>query len=187
MAYKLTEIQRGTQTINTATDRASKVVFALKNYARYDSSEVMIQSDIVEGIETILTLYQNNLKHGVEVFRNFPKIEPVLCYPDQLNQVWTNLIHNALQAMDNKGTLTLDVFQESNRVKVAVTDSGKGIPEEVMSKIFEPFFTTKPPGEGTGLGLDIVRKIIEKHRGKIEVASVPGKTTFTVSLPVNPG
>ena len=187
MAYKLTEIQRGTQTINTATDRASKVVFALKNYARYDSSEVMIQSDLVEGIETILTLYQNNLKHGVEVFRNFPKIEPELCYPDQLNQVWTNLIHNALQAMDNKGTLTLDVFQESNRVKVAVTDSGKGIPEEVMSKIFEPFFTTKPPGEGTGLGLDIVRKIIEKHRGTIEVASVPGKTTFTVSLPVNPG
>jgi signal transduction histidine kinase/HAMP domain-containing protein len=187
MAYKLTEIQRGTQTINTATDRASKVVFALKNYARYDSSEVMIQSDLVEGIETILTLYQNNLKHGVEVLRNFGKIEPVICYPDQLNQVWTNLIHNALQAMDNKGTLTLDVFQESNRVKVAVTDSGKGIPEEVMSKIFEPFFTTKPPGEGTGLGLDIVRKIIEKHRGKIEVASVPGKTTFTISLPVNPG
>ncbi|MCC3508025.1 MAG: HAMP domain-containing protein [Microcoleus sp. PH2017_17_BER_D_A] len=187
MAYKLTEIQRGTQTINTATDRASKVVFALKNYARHDSSEVMIQSDLVDGIETVLTLYQNNLKHGVEVLRNFQEIEPVLCYPDQLNQVWTNLIHNALQAMDNKGTLTLDVFQESNRVKVAVTDSGKGIPEEVISKIFQPFFTTKPPGEGTGLGLDIVRKIIEKHRGTIEVASVPGKTTFTVSIPVNPG
>ncbi|MGL4621474.1 MAG: ATP-binding protein [Chroococcidiopsis sp.] len=187
MAYKLSEIQRGTQTINTATDRASKVVFALKNYARYDSSEVMIQSDIIDGIETVLTLYQNNLKHGVEVFRNFQKIEPILCYPDQLNQVWTNLIHNALQAMDNKGTLTLDVCQENNLIKVAVTDSGKGIPPEIMSKIFEPFFTTKPPGEGTGLGLDIVRKIIEKHRGKMEVASVPGKTTFTVILPVNPG
>jgi PAS domain S-box-containing protein len=187
MAYKLSEIQRSTQTINTATDRASKVVFALKNYARYDSSEVMIQSDIIDGIETVLTLYQNNLKHGVEVLRNFQKIEPILCYPDQLNQVWTNLIHNALQAMDNKGTLTLDVIQQNDTIQVAVTDSGKGIPPEILPKIFQPFFTTKPPGEGTGLGLDIVKKIVEKHRGKMEVASVPGKTTFSVFLPVNPG
>lgn len=185
MAYKLSEIQRGTQTINTATDRASKVVFALKNYARYDSSEVMIQSDIVDGIETVLTLYQNNIKQGVEVLRNFQTIDPILCYVDQLNQVWTNLIHNALQAMDNKGTLRIDIIQEDNYVKVAVTDSGKGIPAEVMPKIFEPFFTTKPPGEGSGLGLDIVKKIIEKHDGKIEVESVPGKTTFTVCLSVN--
>lgn len=185
MAYKLSEIQRGTQTINTATDRASKVVFALKNYARYDSSEAMIQSDIVDGIETVLTLYQNNIKHGVEVLRNFQKIEPILCYADQLNQVWTNLIHNALQAMNNKGTLTIDILQEGNYVKVAVTDSGQGIPPEVMPRIFDPFFTTKPPGEGSGLGLDIVKKIIEKHHGKIEVSSVPGKTTFTVFLSAN--
>ncbi len=185
MAYKLSEIQRGTQTINTATDRASKVVFALKNYARYDSSEVMIQSDIVDGIETVLTLYQNNIKQGVEVLRNFQKIDPILCYVDQLNQVWTNLIHNALQAMDNKGRLMIDIIQEDNYIKVAVTDSGKGIPAEIMPKIFEPFFTTKPPGEGSGLGLDIVKKIVEKHDGKIEVESVPGKTTFTVCLSVN--
>jgi PAS domain S-box-containing protein len=185
MAYKLTEIQRGTQTINTATDRASKVVFALKNYARYDSSEAMIQSDIVDGIETVLTLYQNNIKQGVEVLRNYQKIEPILCYVDQLNQVWTNLIHNALQAMNNKGTLIIDIMQDGNYVKVAITDSGNGIPAEIMPKIFEPFFTTKPPGEGSGLGLDIVKKIIEKHDGKIEVESVPGKTTFTVCLSVN--
>lgn len=185
MAYKLSEIQRGTQTINTAADRASKVVFALKTYARYDSSEAMVQSNITEGIETVLTLYQNNLKHGVEVQRNFQKIPPVMCYVDQLNQVWTNLIHNALQAMDNQGTLTLDIVQEGNDIKVSVTDSGKGIGPEVMPKIFAPFFTTKPPGEGSGLGLDIVRKIVDKHRGKIEVESVPGKTTFTVVLPVN--
>lgn len=187
MAYKLSEIQRATQTINTATDRASKVVFALKNYARYDSEEVMIQADIIDGIETVLTLYQNNLKHGVEVLRHFQKIEPILCYPDRLNQVWTNLIHNALQAMDNRGTLTLDVDRENDLIKVAVTDSGKGIPPEILPKIFEPFFTTKPPGEGTGLGLDIVSKIVDKHGGKMEVASVPGQTTFTVFLPVNPG
>ncbi|MCY7382466.1 MAG: HAMP domain-containing protein [Microcoleus sp. CAN_BIN18] len=185
IAYKLSEIQRGTQIINTAADRASKVVFALKTYARYDSAETMVESNITQGIETVLTLYQNNLKHGVEVHRNFPKIPPVLCYVDQLNQVWTNLIHNALQAMDNQGTLTLDIVQEGNYIKVGVTDSGAGIPTEVMPKIFAPFFTTKPPGEGSGLGLDIVKKIIDKHRGKIEVESVPGKTTFTVFLPVN--
>ncbi|NJK74400.1 MAG: GHKL domain-containing protein [Microcoleus sp. SU_5_6] len=147
----------------------------------------MIQADIIDGIETVLTLYQNNLKHGVEVLRNFQKIEPILCYPDRLNQVWTNLIHNALQAMDNRGTLTLDVSQDNDLIKVAVTDSGKGIPPEILPKIFEPFFTTKPPGEGTGLGLDIVSKIVDKHGGKMEVASVPGKTTFTVFLPVNLG
>ncbi len=186
IAYKLSEIQRGTQIINTAADRASKVVFALKTYARYDSSEAMVQSNITEGIETVLTLYQNNLKHGVQVQRNFQKIPSILCYVDQLNQVWTNLIHNALQAMDNQGTLTLDIVQEGNDIKVSVTDSGKGISPEVMPKIFAPFFTTKPPGEGSGLGLDIVRKIIDKHRGKIEVESVPGKTTFTVALPVIP-
>lgn len=185
IAYKLSEIQRGTQIINTAADRASKVVFALKTYARYDSAETMVESNITQGIETVLTLYQNNLKHGVEVIRNFQTIPPAMCYVDQLNQVWTNLIHNALQAMDNQGTLTLDIVQEGNYIKVGVTDSGAGIPTEVMPKIFAPFFTTKPPGEGSGLGLDIVKKIIDKHRGKIEVESVPGKTTFTVFLPVN--
>ena len=87
--------------------------------------------------------------------------------------------------MDNKGTLAIAVTQEAGFVKVSVTDSGKGIPEEIKSRIFEPFFTTKPPGEGSGLGLDIVRKIIDKHHGTIEVNSVPGNTTFTVSLSMN--
>jgi signal transduction histidine kinase len=108
----------------------------------------------------------------------------VFCYPDELNQVWTNLIHNALQAMNYQGTLTIDVTTQEQQVKISITDSGQGIPEEIKTKIFEPFFTTKPPGEGSGLGLDIVKKIIDKHQGKIEVESVPGKTTFTFYLPM---
>jgi PAS domain S-box-containing protein len=184
LAYKLSELKRGTMTINTATERASKVVFALKSYARYDQSGEMTIANLTEGIETVLTLYQNQLKKGVEVIRNYTDLPPVLCYPDELNQVWTNLIHNALQAMDYQGTLTLEVMSIDQQAKISIIDSGRGIPEEIQSKIFEPFFTTKPPGEGSGLGLDIVKKIIEKHHGQIEVKSIPGQTTFTIYLPM---
>jgi signal transduction histidine kinase len=160
-------------------------VFALKSYARYDTTGEKIEINITDGIETVLTLYHNQLKQGVEVIRNYADLPAVLCYPDELNQVWTNLVHNALQAMNNKGTLTIDATQQDTRVLISITDSGKGIPPEIKSKIFEPFFTTKPAGEGSGLGLDIVKKIIEKHEGTIEVKSVPGQTTFTVSIPIN--
>ena len=183
-AYKLSELQRGTTRINTATDRASKVVFALKTYSRYDSSGVMIFANIFEGIETVLTLYHNQLKQGVEVIRNYGKLPLVLCYPDELNQIWTNLIHNALQAMNNQGTLTIATIQEKDQAKISITDTGAGIPQDILPKIFQPFFTTKPAGEGSGLGLHIVQKIIDKHCGKISVESQPGHTTFHVFLPI---
>ncbi len=184
-ANQLSNVQTSTRTITTATDRAGKVVFALKSYARYDTSGEKVNANIINGIETVLTLYQNQLKQGVEVVRNYVDLAPISCYPDELNQVWTNLVHNALQAMENKGTLTIDVGQEGVYLQVKMTDTGTGIPEEIMSKIFDPFFTTKPPGEGSGLGLDIVKKIVAKHDGKIEVASQPGQTTFAVLLPIN--
>jgi len=184
-AYKLSGLQRGTQTIYTATERAAKVVFALKTYARYDHSGEMIPANLTEGMETVLTLYYNQLKHGVDVIRHYNELPPVTCYPDELNQVWTNLIHNALHAMDNKGTLTIEIQQQNHQAKISITDSGKGIPPEIQAKIFQPFFTTKPAGEGSGLGLDIVKKIIDKHQGQIDVASIPGQTTFTILLPMN--
>ena len=184
-AYQFANVQTSTRTISTAAERAAKVVFALKTYARYDQTGTKAQAQIPESIETVLTLYQNQLKHGVDVIENFDRtLPPILCYPDELNQVWTNLIHNALQAMDNKGLLKIDVRQQHEKIRVDITDSGKGIPEDILPKIFQPFFTTKPPGEGSGLGLDIVRKIIEKHQGTIEVESRPGETTFTVFLPL---
>jgi two-component system sensor histidine kinase ChiS len=184
-AYELASVQTSTRTITTATERAAKVVFALKSYARYDYSGEKVQANITEGIETVLTLYDNQLKQGVEVIKNYEQVPAILCYADELNQVWTNLVHNALQAMDYKGTLRIDVMQQESNVRVSITDSGKGIPPEIMPKIFEPFFTTKPAGEGSGLGLDIVKKIVEKHQGTISVFSVPGQTSFTVSLPIN--
>lgn len=183
--YQIASLQKSTQTIKMATQRAAKVVFALKNYARYDSTGEKSNANLTEGIETVLTLYQNQMKQGVEVIRNYQDNLPaILCYPDELNQVWTNLIHNGLQAMELRGVLTVDAREENGSLYVRITDSGKGIPPEIMSRIFQPFFTTKPPGEGNGLGLDIVKKIIDKHEGKIEVESIPGKTTFTVSIPI---
>ena len=184
-SYQISSVQKSAQTIVTASERAAKVVFALKAYARDNTSALKVHTNITEGIETILTLYSNLLKQGVELIRNYePNLPLILCYADELNQVWTNLIHNALQAMKNQGTLKIDVFKRADQICVSITDSGKGITDEIMPKIFEPFFTTKPPGEGSGIGLDIVKKIVDKHGGNIEVESVPGQTTFTIILPL---
>lgn len=184
-AYQFATVQKSTKNIITATDRAAKIVFALKSYSRYDQSGSKAIANITDGIDTVLTLYHYQIKHGVEVVRNYGTDLPsVLCYPDELNQVWTNLLHNALQAMGNKGVLKIDVKHQDNTISVSITDNGPGIPPEIMPRIFEPFFTTKPPGEGSGLGLDIVHKIIEKHQGQLQVESVPGQTKFTVSLPI---
>lgn len=185
MAYRFSSLQESTRTIMTATDRAAKVVFALKNYAHQNTTDKKEMANIIDGIETVLTLYQNQFKYGVEVVKSYTELPPTLCYYDELNQVWTNLVHNALQAMENKGTLTIEASQQGGNVAIAIADSGTGIHPEIMPRIFEPFFTTKPPGEGSGLGLDIVKKIIDKHQGKIEVESVPGQTKFTVLIPIS--
>ena len=183
LAYNLSGQQRNSNTILTAVDRASKTVFALKNYAHYDRSGEKITASIIEGIETVLTLYDNQLKQGVVVtVLGFEAIPAIPCYPDELNQVWTNLIHNALQAMEHKGSLTIEAVQDKDNVIISFTDNGCGIPEDIRERIFEPFFTTKAKGEGSGLGLDICKKIIDKHHGTITVKSKLGKTNFQVSL-----
>jgi signal transduction histidine kinase len=183
-AYRLAGLREGVHIIMEATSRAAKVVSALKTYARYDYSGKMVEANLVEGIEMVLTLLYNQLKQGVEVIRNYEDLEPIWCYPDELSQVWTNLMQNALQAMNHKGTLTITVSKQDAQAVIAITDTGVGVPENIQERIFEPFFTTKPQGEGSGLGLEIVKKIVEKHHGKITVESKPGHTTFTVRLPI---
>jgi two-component system NtrC family sensor kinase len=183
-AYRLAGLYESTHIIMEATSRAAKVVSDLKTYARYDYSGKMVEAQLVDGLEMVLTLLHNQLKQGVEVIRNYEDLEPVWCYPDELSQVWTNLIQNALQAMNYKGTLTITVSKLDVQAVVAITDTGVGVPENIQERIFEPFFTTKPRGEGSGLGLEIVKKIVEKHHGKISVESKPGHTTFTVRLPI---
>lgn len=185
LAYNFARLHSNSNNAILAIERASKVVFALKNYARYDPTGEKQQVDLIEGIETVLELYHNQLKHGIEVIRDYSSLSLVFCYPDELIQVWTNLVHNAIQAMKGRGTLEIKVEQQDGQIIVRITDSGCGIPPEIKDKIFEPFFTTKPMGEGSGLGLDISRKIIKKHYGDITVESSPGCTTFEVTLQVN--
>lgn len=184
-AYQFASFKKSISLIQRATAKSGKVVFALKSYAHFDNAQEKVEANLHDGIETVLTLYQNQLKHGIEVVRKYSNLPEIVCYPDDLNQVWTNLIHNSLQAMDYKGTLTIETQQKDAKVFVKIADSGKGILPEVLPKIFQPFFTTKAAGEGSGLGLDIVKKIIDKHEGTIAVESVPGETAFTVSLPIN--
>ena len=186
MAYKVSGMLRSSKTINIAIDRVSKIVFALKNFSHFNQTGEMVKANINDSLETVLTLYYNQIKQGITLIKRFDEdIPDIKCFPDELNQVWTNLIHNALQAMQNSGTLEVDISKKDSHVIVAITDSGCGIPEEIREKIFMPFFTTKPQGEGSGLGLDIVKRIIEKHNGQIQFESLPGRTTFTVTLPNN--
>lgn len=170
--------------INMAVERVAKIVLALKSFSRFNQSAEKIDASLAEGVETVLTIYQAQTKHGIEIVRNYDDIPELHCLPDELIQVWTNLIHNALQAMNHEGTLTLTIRKQDNEAVVSIGDSGCGIPQENITKIFDVFFTTKPAGVGSGLGLDIVKKIIDKHQGRIDVQSEVGVgTTFSVYLP----
>ena len=185
LAYNLACLMGNNRTIITSVEKAAKVVFALKNHARFDYSGEKKLAQIQEGLETVLEIYHNRLKQNIEVLRNYQNIPEIWCYSDELIQVWTNLIHNSIQAMENGGRLTITTSQENNRIKVEISDSGCGIPQNVQEQIFEPFFTTKPVGEGSGLGLHISQKIIDKHQGNIAVDSEPGHTRFSVWLPID--
>ncbi|WP_051203203.1 GAF domain-containing sensor histidine kinase [Hugenholtzia roseola] len=187
---ELVNLFRSNQTIKTATERASKVLFALKSFARKDALGKKQKVNLNDNIQTTLVLYQNQLKQGIDVIRGFSQLPDLYCFADELNQVWTNLIHNAIQAMNGKGTLEVstDLIENAegeDTVLISISDTGMGIPASIQDKIFNPFFTTKKMGEGSGLGLDIVKKIVEKHEGKIWFESEENKgTTFFISLPL---
>jgi GAF domain-containing protein len=182
-AYNLTCSFLNNQAILRAVDRSAKIVFALKSYARVEQSEQKQLAQLTDGLETTLEIYHNHLKRDINVVRDYHDLPQVLAYPDELIQVWTNLIHNAIQAMESGGTLTIATRQQDQGILISFTDTGSGIPIEAQQKIFDAFFTTKPAGKGSGLGLHICQKIIAKHQGQIQVESQPGHTQFRVWLP----
>ena len=170
--------------IESSTSRISDLVRAIKEYTYMDQAPVQ-NVDIVKSLETTLTILNHKLKRGVTVLRDYPSV-PLLVnsFGSELNQVWTNIIDNAIDAMDGKGELRVRTYREDSCVVVEIGDNGPGISPETKAHIFEPFFTTKGVGEGTGLGLDTVQRIVKKHRGNIQVNSKPGDTCFQVWLPL---
>jgi signal transduction histidine kinase len=170
--------------ISEGTRRISEIVKALKTYSYLDQAP-MQNVNVHEGLENTLVMFRSRLKQGVTVRRQYaddlPNIE---AYGSELNQVWTNIIDNAIGAMNGQGEITVRTRRENDRVVVEIEDTGPGIPPEIQPQIFDPFFTTKPPGEGTGLGLNISHNIVvQKHKGEISVQSRPGQTAFQVRLP----
>jgi two-component system, NtrC family, sensor kinase len=183
-------LHRNAIAIQTAIKQIQRIVGALKSYSHLDQAKVEL-TDVHEGIENTLVILHHELKYGISIIRRYGQLPRVPCYVDELNQVWTNLIHNAVQALGGKGEIVIETATENPRpdqsdgvVSVRVIDNGPGIPADVLPRIFEPFFTTKVKGEGTGLGLGIVRKIVDKHGGRVDVQSTAGRTCFTVSLPI---
>ena len=172
--------------IESSTARISDLVRAIKEYTFMDQAPVQ-NVDVIKSLENTLTILNYKLKHGVTVERDYGAV-PLLVnsFGSDLNQVWTNIIDNAIDAMKGKGKLRLHTYSEDGFVVVEIVDDGPGIPEEIRPRIFEPFFTTKKVGEGTGLGLDTVQRIVKKHQGSIQVESRPGQTCFQIWLPLSP-
>ena len=170
--------------IESSTSRISELVGAIKEYTFMDQAPVQ-NVDVVKSLETTLTILNHKLKRGVAFQRDYQPI-PLLVnsFGSELNQVWSNLIDNAIDAMGGKGELRVRTYRDDGCVVVEIADNGPGISPEIKSHIFEPFFTTKGVGEGTGLGLDTVQRIVKKHRGNVQVDSKPGDTRFQVWLPL---
>lgn len=178
-----------TQLVNESLDGANRVrsiVQDLKSFSRVDQVEAA-RTNLNDALETTINIAWNELKYVATVERHYGDIPEIYCYPQQLNQVFLNLLMNAAQALERAGAIVVRTWYENDQVCVSVADTGKGMPEEVRARVFEPFFTTKPAGKGTGLGLSISADIVHKHHGEISVVSEPGKgTVFTVRLPVHP-
>jgi signal transduction histidine kinase len=184
IAYAL-ETEQLMREIEDSTERISNLIGAAKQYSQLDRAEFQ-QIDVHSGITSTLIMLGAKVKDGITLDKEYDKTLPEIpAYPAELNQVWTNLIDNAIQAMAGHGTLTIRTSRDGDFALVSISDTGPGIPENIQRRIFEPFFTTKPVGQGTGLGLDISwRIVVNRHGGDIRVESAPGHTTFEVRLPL---
>jgi PAS domain S-box-containing protein len=179
-------LEETTKVTRDASERVSRIVKSLRNFARLDEAERK-KADIHEGLDSTLTLLRHELRGGIEVVKDYGTLPEIDCFPNQLNQVFMNILVNACHAIEETGKITIATRLDGKNAIVSITDTGKGIKPEHLSKVFDPGFTTKGVGVGTGLGLSISFRIIQDHRGTISVASEVGKgTTFTLRLPIRP-
>lgn len=175
---------RAAEALVTSTERIFDLIEAIKDYSNMDRAPIL-EVDVPGGLDATLQMFGSRIDH-VEIERNYePGLPSISAYAGELNQVWTALIENALEAMNYKGRLSLTCRLEADMLLVEIWDSGPGIPPELQERIFEPFFTTKAPGRGLGLGLDNAMRIVRKHRGHLSVKSEPGSTCFRVRLPLD--
>jgi signal transduction histidine kinase len=183
-AKDIASIINNANNIQTAVERVSRIVFSLTSFEQDDAPTPLVATDLIGNIESAIALYQSRIQQGTQLVRQYTPLPALPCMPEKLVQVWSNLIFNALQAMQFAGTLTIDVSMQNNHAVVVFTDTGCGMAEGLQNDIFKPFFTTKPAGEGSGLGLFTALKIIEKHYGTLQVHSAAQQgATFTVHLP----
>ncbi len=180
----LREINKLIESIKNGTKRTTDIVRGLRTFSRLDE-DILKMADLHEGLDSTLILLHNKYKNRIEIIKNYGNLPQVECYPGQLNQVFMNLLSNAVDAIDDKGTITISTSLSDSLIKISIKDTGQGIPENIRKKIFDPFFTTKGVGKGTGLGLSISQSIIEKHKGTMTYKSEPGKgTEFIILIPV---
>ena len=172
--------------LEEASTRISSLVGAIKSHVHMDQTNELQPTNIHNDIENTLTLMGHKLREkNITVKKIFSEdCAEVNAYVGELNQVWTNVIDNAVYALPQNGELVIETIRESKNICVKFTDNGGGIPPEIISRIFDPFFTTKKVGDGTGIGLDLVKRIIKHHNGEIKVDSRPGRTEFSISIPI---
>ena len=178
------EIHMLLEGIKEGANRTSQIVKSLGHFSRV-GEEQWVMSDVHEGIDSTLTLLSGEMGPGITIQKNYGDLPKIECFPGKLNQVFMNLLSNAIQAIEKNGLITIKTWTEATNAMISITDNGKGMTEEVRKKVFEPFFTTKEMGKGSGIGLSICYQIISQHHGHILVKSEPGTgTEFLLSIPL---
>jgi ligand-binding sensor domain-containing protein/signal transduction histidine kinase len=183
LAANLVQLQHNNNAIASATEKTAKIMAALKTYSPDNGTEVRVPIRLADSVEGVLHIYAAELA-GIELVKNYEDQRTVPVFLEEIDQVWRNLLHNAILAVEGKGTIRIDILPAEGESIVQFTDSGRGVSPDIAGQIFDPFFTTRQQGQGSGLGLHIVKRVVEKHKGRIEVVSEPGSTTFSVHLPV---
>jgi histidine kinase len=179
------EITKLIQSIKNGTYRTTEIIKGLRTFSHLDE-DLIKTADLHDGLDSTLVLLRNRYKNRIEIVKKYADIPTIECYPDQLNQVFMNVLSNAIDAIENEGVITISTSVKNDQIQITICDTGKGIAENLKDKIFEPFFTTKEVGKGTGLGLSISHGIIEKHKGSITFKSEVGKgSEFIIHLPVS--